>query len=186
MEKHSEILEDFFEKALECIEKTSRDTQGEGRASVFHKMAIFSEHQYYAIVRSPDFLRWKVYLARKDKELEELNERYKAAAGAEQYEISNARRRATKLIAQDREATQQYSADRERYLKYAITMYSKCLEESDTFDRDTPIRLCSLWLSNFTESGMTSHFREALGRVPSRKLVFLAVSRLPFVDLNNI
>lgn len=53
-------------------------------------------------------------------------------------------------------------------------MHARCLESSDLFDDDGPIRLCSLWFSNFTNTLVQNEFEAALARVPSRKFVFLA------------
>ncbi|KAL0064377.1 Serine/threonine-protein kinase tel1 [Marasmius tenuissimus] len=176
LEKHSTIWKDCFEAAIASLHSTVRLTQGEDRASVYHKAAIFAEHQYYAIVRSPDAIRWRVYSERKRKEIEQLNAQSKKAPehSDERKEIRRLIERATKVMKQDKQANDQQTADRQTYLKHAVDMYSRCLEESDSFDQDTPIRLSSLWLANFEEPNMHEHFASAIDRVPSRKFIFLA------------
>lgn len=66
---------------------------------------------------------------------------------------------------------------RETFLKQAIDMYSRCLESSDDFDNEAVIRLCSLWFANFDdETRVHEEIGLALDRIPSRKMLFLAVS----------
>ncbi|KAL0580496.1 Serine/threonine-protein kinase tel1, partial [Marasmius crinis-equi] len=176
LEKHSTIWEECFAAAIALLQSTSHQSQAKARASVYHKAAIFAERQYYAIVRSSDAIRWRVYTERKRKEIEELEAHAKRMKehSEEWREIKKLIQNARKVKDQDQQANEQHNQDRRTYLQHAIDMYSRCLEESDSFDQDTPIRLCSLWLANFEETKLRDQFKAALDRVPSRKLVFLA------------
>ncbi|KAF9266973.1 hypothetical protein L218DRAFT_1074808 [Marasmius fiardii PR-910] len=176
LEKHTEIWKECFATAITLLQSTSHHEHGETRASVYHKAAIFAEHQYYAIVKSPETIRWKVYLERKQKDisiLQEQRKRYKEGTH-EHKELNGLIVGARKVMLQDLEANRRQSDSRKEYLGHSIEMYSRCLEESDKFDQDAPVRLCSLWLGNFDDAKMGEAFRVALERVPSRKFVFLA------------
>lgn len=150
-------------------------------AEIYHQCAVFAQHQYYAIVQSPDVLRRKVYLDLKTKHLKRLQETKASINDVEvcqsiAYEID----KATKVQASDQAIYDEYIRERDHFLVLAIDMYSRCLEVSDVHDGDAAIRLCSLWLANFDESGakFLKKIQAALDRIPSRKFIFLAVTTL--------
>lgn len=94
--------------------------------------------------------------------------------------VSNADRqafeKAQRVLEQDRKMYEGLNQTRFTFLAQAIEMLSFTLETSDTYDDDAPIRLCSLWFANFDYIGenFPQKVGEALGRVSSRKFVFLA------------
>ncbi|EEB98322.1 hypothetical protein MPER_02194 [Moniliophthora perniciosa FA553] len=97
------------------------------------------------------------------------------SSSSEEYKgINQIIAKSKKVRQQDEEALKKHNEDRDKFLKRAIEMYSYCLNESDEFDHDTPIRLCSVWLANFDNSAIVKSLKTALERVPSRKFVFLA------------
>ncbi|KAJ4469561.1 hypothetical protein J3R30DRAFT_3551103 [Lentinula aciculospora] len=173
LEQPSFINHDYFGKAITLIDQDADDS--EGRASVYHQVAKFAEAQYKAVLDSPDLIRLNVYKERKEKELrhyEQLKQEQKGRIVDKG--LANTIAAVKKVLAQDNKATSDFINNRDAYLKQAIQMYSWCLEASDKFDEDVPIRFCSLWLSNFDYEPIQKNLGEALKRVPSRKLVFLA------------
>ncbi|KAI3619791.1 ataxia telangiectasia mutated [Moniliophthora roreri] len=178
LEKPSYIWDEFFLRASKYLNVNSDESKEskEARASVYHECAIFAEHQYYANAQSPDVIRWKVYMERKVKEISNLTaELVNYSSSSEEYKaINQIIAKSKKVRQQDEEALKKHNEDRDKFLKRAIEMYSYCLNESDEFDHDTPIRLCSLWLANFDNSAILKSLKTALERVPSRKFVFLA------------
>jgi ataxia telangiectasia mutated family protein len=48
---------------------------------------------------------------------------------------------------------------------------------SEAFDDEAPIKFSSLWFANFDDEVVKEKLiQQALGRIPSRKFIFLAVS----------
>ncbi|KAF9075300.1 hypothetical protein BDP27DRAFT_1315847 [Rhodocollybia butyracea] len=169
LEQPSFIEHEFFKPSISLIEKAP-DSQS--RATIYHQYAKFAEAQYKAALDSPDLIRLNVYRERKEKELKDYEQMTKGRSADKT--MINAANAAKKVLAQDNKATADFIANRDAVLKQAIQMYSRCLEVSDMFDEDVPIRLCSLWLSNFDYIAIQKDLAEAINRVPSRKLVFLA------------
>ncbi|KAK7025291.1 Serine/threonine-protein kinase Tel1 [Favolaschia claudopus] len=176
LENPTDIAKNYFEPATSSVNSLrgkgaakSVTTFSASHARVFHQYAKFSEHQYKAIKNSPDALRWKVYVERKTAEVE-----YRKTQG----DVStNPRLREAKVLLQtDQDLYNNHMKAGETFLARAIEMYSRALEASDAFDGDGAIRLVSLWSENFDKADpkFQDKVREALDRVPSRKLVFLA------------
>ncbi len=150
-------------------------SQVDSRATVFHQYAIFAERQYHAISKSPDALRWKIYVDRKREEIKQRQRRMTSVQGTPEYDtLKREQSRAHQLLSQDIERSKEHLSQRTSFLASAVEMHSRCLAASDKFDEDSPIRLCSLWLANFDNDDQTLRFGEALDRIPSRKFVFLA------------
>lgn len=150
------------------------------QAAVYHECAIFAERQYHAIVKSPDAVRWKIYVDRKRQEIQARGQdllRHQHSS-KEYHSLKTTQERAQKLFQEDSELYRTHNVARDTFLKQAIDMYSRCLHASDSFDGDAAIRLCSLWFANFEDddTSLQDDVRTALDRIPSRKLVFLAVS----------
>jgi serine-protein kinase ATM len=145
-------------------------------ATVYHQCAMFAEHQYFAIVRSPDTIRWKIYIDRKTQEIKQRgNQMAKTQRGSSEYaQLTQAQNKAEAMLVQDQANFQQNSGARDAFLEQAIDMYSRCLAASDAFDDDGAIRLCSLWFANFQNLPLQDKISVALDRVPSRKFAFLA------------
>ena len=137
---------------------------------------MFAEHQYLAIVRSPDSIRWKIYIDRKTQEIKQREEQLsKTFQGSREFkDLTQAHLQAKNLLSQDRTYFEQESGARNAFLEQAIDMYSRCLATSDDFDDDGHLRLCSLWFSNFHDLPLQAKVRIALDRIPSRKFIFLA------------
>ncbi|KAI0358095.1 hypothetical protein OH77DRAFT_1421375 [Trametes cingulata] len=181
MKKPSNIVAECFAPAVEIV--LSSDLQSavgseRSAASVFHQYAIFAERQYHAVSKSPDALRWKLYIDRKKGEIAQRAQQLERAdPKRDLQEYQNLRRQqehAKRLLKQDQERAEEHLGQRTSFLASAVEMYSRCLATSDSFDEDTPIRLCSLWLENFDNDKATLGFEAAFDRVPSRKFVFLA------------
>ena len=156
--------------------KSTHDPRTE--ASICHKYAVFSDRQYHAILQSPDAFRWKVYVQRKTQEIERREQELRRTQSAVlQDSLKVDQSRARKLLEEDSELFQKHNLARDTFLKQAIDMYSRCLESSDDFDNEAVIRLCSLWFANFDEeTRLHEEIGRALDRIPSRKMLFLAVS----------
>lgn len=176
--KPADILIRCFDPATNLLQSDGQGLKGcDSRyAMVYHQYAIFAERQYHSSVNSPDALRWRVYV---DRKIEEIKQRHvqiqKALQGTKEWEdLVREQRRAEKLLNQDKAQFKDHIRTRESFLSVAIDMYSRCLAASDTFDDDSHIRLCSLWMANFDTSSPKLALSVALDRVPSHKFVFLA------------
>lgn len=138
---------------------------------------MFAEKQYQAVLKSPDALRWKIYVDRKTNEIEYRSKEITRTQSAPiRKQLVHDQEKAQKILQEDSELFQKHNQLRETLLKQAIEMHSRCLETSGAFDDDSAIRLCSLWFANFVDESIMEAVSEALDRIPSRKLVFLAVS----------
>ena len=143
---------------------------------------MFSERQYHATLKSPDGIRWKVYVDRKKQEIEHRNmELAKNPNDPARKELENEQARAHKLLQEDSKLFRKHNTVRDNFLRQAIHMHSRCLEASDDFDDDSAIRFCSLWLANFDDESALETVRDALEHISSHKLVFLAVCLSSFV-----
>lgn len=154
-------------------------------ATVYHQYAIFAERQYYDIVKSPDVIRWKIYVDRKQREIESLDEQMVRLSEKDprRQQLKQRRDQAQKMKDADAESFQRLKCALDGFLNQAIDMYSHCLGISDAYDQDVPIRLCSLWFAHFEENraNFQTVVGDALGRVPSRKFVFLSVCSIAFM-----
>ncbi|KAF8216514.1 hypothetical protein K438DRAFT_1953444 [Mycena galopus ATCC 62051] len=168
LENPTDIAAHYFEPAASYISSFWDKTPTKFSASharVYAQYAGFAERQYKAIKNSPDLIRIKVYV---DRKTQEVQQRKTQGPGKSLND-------ALALLKTDQELYKKHSKARETFLAQAVEMYSRALQASDAFDSDGAIRLCSLWFENFDEaSGFQDKVREALDRVPSRKLVFLA------------
>ncbi|KAJ6518821.1 hypothetical protein C8R45DRAFT_1116532, partial [Mycena sanguinolenta] len=174
LENSSDISARYFEPAAGYINEFRDKTKAEfdtSHARVYAQYAGFAERQYKAIKNSPDAIRMKVYVDRKTHEVQQ-----RKTQGTIQPMDHKSLKDAMALLKTDTELFQKHNKARETFLAHAVEMYSRALESSDSFDGDGAIRLCSLWFENFNESApeFQDKVREALNRVPSRKLVFLA------------
>jgi len=183
LEKPTEIWLRFFDQAISLLDgKVLKGNEGD-HATVYHECAIFAERQYHATLKSPDAIRWKVYVDRKKEEIHHRSmELARLTDTTRHQKLKNDQETAQKLLQADSELFKKHNIVRDTFLKQAIDMYSRCLEASDTFDTDSAIRFCSLWFANFDDDVvLEATVRKALERIPSRKLVFLAVRKvIPF------
>ncbi|EJF64038.1 hypothetical protein DICSQDRAFT_178565 [Dichomitus squalens LYAD-421 SS1] len=179
MKKPSQIVSECFGPAAELVMSTSTEVlppSSDERATVFQQYAIFAERQYHAISKSPDALRWKLYVDRKREEIKQRGRQmaHLSQTSAEYQNLNREQGRAQTLLRGDLERSREHLSQRTSFLTSAVEMYSRCLAASDKFDEDSPIRLCSLWLANFDSDDPALRFGAALDLVPSRKFVFLA------------
>lgn len=146
-------------------------------ATIYYECAIFAERQHHAILKSPDAIRWKVYVDRKRQEIQQRSiELARPQPSARQGLLEREQGKAQKILEEDSELFRRHNLSRDAFLQQAIEMYSRCLEASDAFDKDAAIRFCSLWFANFDdEIILPETVEKALDRIPSRKLIFLAV-----------
>lgn len=147
---------------------------------MYHDCALFAERQYYAVLKSPDAIRWKVYVDRKTQEIRHRSmELASASNDTHRASLRRAQTAAQRLLQEDSELFRKHNDARDRFLEQALEMYARSLEIADIFDDDAPIRFCSLWFSNFDNEGdLQSIIDVALSRIPSHKMVFLAVNIL--------
>ncbi|KZP09916.1 hypothetical protein FIBSPDRAFT_922456 [Athelia psychrophila] len=179
LEKPSDISSRFFKPAITFVNGlvSRKDVAFEAEcATVYRQCAMFAEHQYLTIVRSPDTVRWRLYIDRKTQEIKQRGEQLsRIFQGSKEFqELTQAQRKAVTLLSQDQTYFEQESGARNAFLEQAIDMYSRSLATSDAFDDDGSLRLCSLWFANFDDIPLQEKVRIALDRVPSRKFVFLA------------
>jgi len=179
IEKPTEIWERYFDPSILLLEKIQKldATANLNQATIYRECAMFAERQYHATLRSPDAIRWKVYVERKRQEIEHRSVELRSNSDKErQKTLEKDLKNAQKLLQTDSELFKKHSTLRETFLKQAIDMHSRCLQTSDSFDNDSAIRFCSLWFANFDDESILECVKMALERIPSRKLVFLAVS----------
>lgn len=145
-------------------------------ADIYRQYALFAEQQYLAIIRSPDTIRWKIYVDRKTEEIKQRRDQLSdmSKTSRDFHHLKSAKDKAEQQLASDKLILQQNSIACDSFLRQAIEMYSRCLEFSDDFDDDGAIRLCSLWFVNFNDQSFQAEVHSAISRVPSRKFVFLA------------
>lgn len=181
LEKPAEIWKRYFDPSITLLE-TIKDTGNfdASHATIYRQCAMFAERQYHSTLKSPDGLRWKVYVERKKQEIAQHQQALQSSSLPPE-SLKNHRtekQKAERLLKEDSEHFKKHNALCDTLLKQAIDMHARCLETSSQFDTDSAVRLCSLWLANFDDESILECVRTALDRVPSRKLVFLAVSRL--------
>ena len=169
-------MSNFFEPAVASLETVDSSALGPEHATIYSQCARFAEEQYHTISKSPDSLRWKLYVDRKAQQIDNLKSQItKTQYGSKEYAIlAQDQKNAEKLLKQDTELVDQHNRAINAFLDQAIDMHSKCLEATDEFDDDGAIRLCSLWFANFENPTIQQKICVALNRIPSRKLVFLA------------
>ncbi|KAI6041258.1 hypothetical protein EDC04DRAFT_2670018 [Pisolithus marmoratus] len=178
MEKPTDIKQHLFDTAIQvatCAEKRA-PTRSDSCASIYHKCAQFAERQYHAILKSPDAVRWKVYVDRKRQEVKQMESQLRGAQmNSHDYNILlQEQTKARALLAEDEDAYEQHNGALATFLESAIDMYSRCLAASDGFDDDVPIRFSSLWFANFDDERLQKVIVTAVDRIPSRKFVFLS------------
>ena len=173
-----DIKHRYFDEAIALATEVEiqTETRGNACASVFHKCALFAEHQYQVIIKSPDAVRWKTYMDRKSQEIKQRESQlHRTPPGSNEYRaLFQDQKNAMAVLAEDEEAYKQHDGALLTFLDLAINMYSRCLTASDTFDDDVPIRFCSLWFANFEDSRLQGTLKKAVARIPSRKFVFLS------------
>jgi ataxia telangiectasia mutated family protein len=147
------------------------------RATVYHNCALFAEQQYNATLKSPDAIRWKVYVDRKKQEVEDLGREITSTHDENHKKsLRNELGKASKILHEDSEQFRKLNATRDQFLEQAIEMFARSLEVADIFNDDAPIRFCSLWFANFDDTDdLQNAIGAALSRIPSYKMVFLAV-----------
>lgn len=177
IEKPSEISTKYFDRSIALIE----DIKNEGLfhpslAKIYRECAMFAERQYHSISRSPDALRWKVYVDRKRQEIE-LREKDIGSQtdNHRKVRLEHEQKKAMKLLTEDSELFGKHNTLRDTLLRQAIEMHSRCLEASDSFDNDSVTRFCSLWFATFDDDSISDAVKAGLSRIPSRKLIVLAV-----------
>lgn len=181
LEKPADIWARYFDPSISLLEEIKDNTThlNSSHAKIYRECAMFSERQYHSALKSPDAIRWKVYVDRKKQEIEERQkelDKHPNKNSSHYKDLENARKKATVVLTQDSEHFRKHNTLRDTSLHQAIDMHSLCLATSDEFDTDSAIRLCSLWLANFDDESVLDSVKVALDRVPSRKFAFLAVS----------
>ncbi|KAJ3532415.1 hypothetical protein NMY22_g7753 [Coprinellus aureogranulatus] len=176
LEKPTDIWQKFFVPATKGL--ASAETQQTAElAQVYHQCAAFADRQYHSINKSPDMIRRKVYIQRKEQEIEERKSQMsQLSEGSSRHrELEIAQEKAAKLLNEDSLLHQSLRRAREEFLKEAMSLYSHCLCISDTFDNEAPIKFSSLWFANFDDEIVDeSAIHRSLRRIPSRKFIFLA------------
>ncbi|KAI6114823.1 hypothetical protein EDD16DRAFT_1801625 [Pisolithus croceorrhizus] len=178
MEKPTDIKQHLFDAAVQiaaCTEKRI-PTRSDSCASIYYKCAQFAERQYHAILKSPDAVRWKVYVDRKRQEVKQMESQLRGTqmSSRDYHILLQEQSKARALLAEDEEAYERHNGALVTFLESAIDMYSRCLAASDGFDDDVPIRFSSLWFANFDDERLQEGIMTAVDRIPSRKFVFLS------------
>ncbi|KAH9916328.1 uncharacterized protein B0H18DRAFT_884948 [Fomitopsis serialis] len=176
LDKPDQIIEQYFDPAIQLLSDVTVASNVADRAAVFHQYAIFADHQYHSVINSPDALRWRIYMDRKTEEIRLRQEKMQKVPvnTQERHELERALKKAEKELRHDQARFKEHKNARDRFLGLAMTTYSECLAHSDAYDSESIIRLCSLWLANFDRTDTDVSFEAALTRVASHKFVFLA------------
>lgn len=179
LEKPTAIWESYLQKAIDELGTAhlADAESSKSRATVYHNCALFAEQQYHVILKSPDAIRWRVYVDRKKQEIRHRSMEM-ASIGDERLRqsLQHEQTKAQKILQEDSEQFRRHNAARDQFLEQALEMYAKSLEIADIYDDDAPIRFCSLWFANFESEGdLQGTIDMALSRIPSHKMVFLAV-----------
>ena len=78
MEKPAVIWESYFQPAIDHlqshIEATDEVTQA-AAARIFHECAVFADRHYHVLSRSPEVLRRRIYVDRKEQEVRDFERR---------------------------------------------------------------------------------------------------------------
>ncbi|KDR80743.1 hypothetical protein GALMADRAFT_241175 [Galerina marginata CBS 339.88] len=178
--KPTEIQERYFSPSITLLENIQGGSEqsgiAEASATIYREFAMFAERQYHATSKSPDAIRWKVYVERKKQEIEHRSmELARTQTDAtRQQTLKGDQDRARKILNEDSEQFKKHNSLRETFLKQAIDMHSRCLSTSNKFDNDSAIRFCSLWFANFDDLSILDCVKGGLERIPSRKFIFLA------------
>lgn len=176
MEKPAVIWESYFQPAIDHLQfhagTTGIATSTEAAARIFHECAVFADRHYHALSRSPEIVRRKIYVDRKQQEVRDLESQQRRAALSKEdfQELS----RAKKLLQADTEVFAQHIEAQAAFLYQAATLYARSLSHSSLFDDDAHVRLVSLWYSNFDNGELAEKLGKALDDVPSHKFVFLS------------
>src|SRR5258705_443912 len=88
-------------------------------ATIYHQFAMFAEHQYFAIVRSPDTIRWKIYIDRKTQEIRQRGDQIaKTQRGSRDHmQLTQVQDKAEAMLLQDQANLQQNSGARDAFLE---------------------------------------------------------------------
>ncbi|KAH9479387.1 Serine/threonine-protein kinase TEL1 [Psilocybe cubensis] len=177
--KPTEIWDQYFFPAVDLLEQLRELQQPiteASQATVYRECAMFAERQYHTTLKSPDALRWKVYVDRKKREIEDRSQEMATIPeGTVRYkELTREQANANKILSEDSELFNRHNTLRESFLKQAIEMHSRCLGVSSGYDNDSAVRFCSLWFANFDDLSILEAVRQGIERIPSHKLVFLA------------
>ena len=176
--KPTEIRERYFFPSISLLLDGEGMDVSDDTATVYRQCAMFAERQYHATLKSPDVLRWKIYVERKQQEIEQRDKELAKIYDKQTRDtVLDYQSKAEKLLREDSELFKRHHTLRETFLKQALEMHSRCLvEKSSKFDNDSAIRFCSLWLANFDDPLILDCVKTSLDQIPSRKLLFLAVS----------
>lgn len=182
LEKPAAIWAKYFSPAISLLD----NIQGQNdvsQSTIYRECALFAERQFLTISKSTDAARWRIYAERKRQEIEdrkrELQQFGPSAVNKSRSDfLSEQQRKARQLLDEDTQSFRKHDTLRDTFLQQAIEMHSRCLETSDKFDNDSAIRFVSLWFSNFEEPSTFDTIRRGIERTPSRKFIFLAVSRM--------
>ncbi|VDB84870.1 unnamed protein product [Peniophora sp. CBMAI 1063] len=187
MEKPAVIWESYFQPAIDHLQTQATTTDNAASAAsaarIFHECAVFADRHYHALLRSPDIVRRRIYVDRKEQEVRDLEsqQRRSGLSQADARDLS----RAKKLLQADTAAFAQHMEAQRAFLYQAATLYARSLSHSALFDDDAHVRLVSLWYANFDSGELAEKLGRALDDVPSHKFVFLShqlTARLAKVD----
>jgi ataxia telangiectasia mutated family protein len=179
LEQPTDILEKYFSPAAELVRAQDADVPSDatlGHASVYYQFAVFAERQYHAILKSPDTLRYRLYMDRKSKELHKQKaELGKVTQGTQSHRAAlRVYQKTESDFRQDREQLAKHTKVKDTFREQALEMFSRCMATADALDDESIMRFCSLWFSDFDEAEIYGVLKPAVDRVPSRKFVTLA------------
>lgn len=164
----------FSPAAALLLESTGAQDDGTAPVEVYRQFAAFAQHQYTAIIRSPDSLRFKMYVEQKRSELERLGREVKLLHGDPRKLVMQKMAKDKQTLERDKENWRKHTLSRDEFLQQAIDMSSRALEAGDSYDTECVMRLSSLWFSNFDDTSLHDLLSSALGRVASYKFTLLA------------
>ncbi|KAL1747593.1 hypothetical protein HDZ31DRAFT_31492 [Schizophyllum fasciatum] len=174
LEKPEDILKNWFGPAADLLSQVAGGSPTK-RMEVYRQCAVFAERQYYSLFRSGKGRRLKAISEHKEKEIQAVENANKTPIPVDQKKENHKMLYVMKIqLETDRANLKEHIEGLEAFLAQALNMHSRCLAAGDAYDDDAPIRLCSLWFSNWHNRKIQDTADHAFGRIPSRKLVFLS------------
>jgi serine-protein kinase ATM len=175
LEKPVDILTRYFTPAVSLLPPGPDTKTLSDHAHVYYQFAVFAERQYQDLLNSPDTLRYKLYMDRKQKELTKRKQIVQETQGTQGHaNAANLLRKTQSILREDQERYHQQTRVLSSFREQAVDMFSRCMSVSDEFDDESIMRFISLWFANFEESSIYTNLRDAVKRIASRKFVFLA------------
>lgn len=164
--KAAEDIRTSFREALLLAQRHQSDTAEQ--AQLAYDFAVFADHHFVALSKSPELERLTVVMDRKRGELEKLDSMRSTP--------SSSRRKADKEdleLEEERAAKEKIDRELLRYLCFTLESYASAIALSDKHD-DSITRMVSVWLEHDSMEHAQRAFSNRLHLIPTHKFIFLS------------